>query len=765
MKKYVLLFLISMSQQTYAVKTSGLLLSAFCSDVGSQTQQAINQSQRLDDIVEQLESDDACKGIAQSTRSLLANIQSLRILEEQETESENLVKTIARYEEEIDVERARLTALNIGTVGYIPTSDYLTSLELRFNELRLSSFEDQLSQGFTSNTEDKKIDRIKLLGANLNSVLSSLSTSNACTSSDSNRSLGPQILSSVLGLAATAVAGVAGVTVALTSEVITSTAGLIRSIHYKDIKKGIETNEMKVALSCSLEGIANTYCKANDSLNLIKYHVEKESKVKCESEDCLLLKSGVDLIAKKSSSLNSWINLIFSGATPRNTSQVGPYQEAIELRARFNVLEVRMRAQISQARDSISRAESQPNSETRINNIIRNLMTGLAFTSGSFNEAQRSPYSEFFSEDSSCGSFAYFFDPDNSDSRNLNRTGSEVDDSCRNVVRSRFENRVVSLDELEARVGNLNTETAGNVAFTVQLVAEENTSNLLLQYVARDNIFKSSPKNFMDSALLYYKNLKKYLLQDDVKRTFLMNIINRAEKQIRLTQKVINYTDCSEFEKPIDEDHENSFTNQGEIINSLLERSSRCDLEATKLTKISIILAPNQQVLSVQGSLKSIFEQHVEIAKSNGDITDDNLLFILNTSDEDSSSVLVRNAIDIQNLFEDSTNAMSVTKGNLKNFWGSYSDAIYKTAKSLKDSDDQIVLGRLCVRAALAPLSESRIKKLTKHCQGTSYVSTNRKVSDIQFDDIVKLKFEEKACKVYDFQRELRFLNNKTLSL
>jgi hypothetical protein len=781
MKIFILYFAL-VSVYTYAAKTSSLLLSAFCPSVGTQTSQALIQSQKLDDIITQLKEDPNCSSVAASTQNLLSNITSLDSMISSQDEGSQISRKLSLYEEQQAFERAGLIAsfredsrtsyirtnpnanetdineyVDFQAENYIPESELLSLFNTKVNELKVEKLSNQLQVGFDEENNTDVTNKVNSIKANMGSIFTALNTSSACT--NANESIAPSIISNVLGLASSFIPGVAGIAVGLGSELINSSAELIRNMKYNGLRRDVERNEMKEALSCSFEGIMNTYCKAKDTLNLIHFESIKKSP-DCDTENCKLLNSGIDLISKKSSSLNSWINLILSGAAPRDESQVGPYSSAISLRATFNVLKQTLDGMLNGARYQLSLPGSNKNL------VIRNLMESLATTiaNNASGGGSSSPYADFFQveNDKECGAWAYIYNPADNNDRRLEGRDTQV--SCAEYATALYETPV-PVSTLQERIRVLNEETSGTVAFAIQLVSEENTSSILSRYDSLNNIFKSSPQDFMDNTLKYYSDFRAYLAANNINRILLNNLILRAENQIFKAKKVISFTKCSDFDDPTTTDPTTTDpTNDDQNLMTLFQFTNlageSCDVEATKLANLSLILAPNQQVLSVENSLRAVFREHVEIAKLNGDISNENLILILNSNSEDSSSILVRNSLGKQQLFEDSTTAMSISKDNLKNFWKTFSKAIIATAKNLKSSKDEYVLGRLCVRAALSPLTSKRIKKLKRYCTGSVYKSTNREVQDIRFDDIISVEFKDKACTVYNFQRKIEYLNN-----
>lgn len=767
MKIFVLIFTATFGFNVVAADSSGLLLSAFCPNTGTQTAQALNQSQQLGNIVEILKTDPECSGLAAGTENLINSVASLDSIRNSADEASKIRQKLETFEENAAIESASLTAnfenqfraqyiadnpganqteidqqVSLAVGSYTPQSDYLSSLNLVVNETRIEQFSNRLQIGFDIDDRSIENQQIAIIQSNMNSVLATLATSASCT--NANESIAPSVVSNVLGLASSVIPGVVGAAVGLGASLVNGSAKLIRSLKYSRFSRSIERNQMKQALSCTFEGLTNTYCKAEDTLNLIRYQRDIESD-NCISEDCNLLKKGIDLLSKKSNSLNSWVNLIISGATPSNADAVSTYERAINLQARFNINSQELEGVLNGARNEISRPGA--NETLILRNLMENLATRVAFRTfddgnSSFGSSRALPFSDFFQRDSDrqCGAFAYFFSPERDD-RALESRDSVNGESCIDAALSAYPSpQTISIAELQERIRLLVSETSRTIAFQVQLVSEENTSSILARYESLDNIFKSSPKQFLFSLRDYYSRFENYLDSKNIKRTLLRNFIERGVSQAQRVEEIINAQSCGDFE----------------------DASVDCDLETTKLTNLRTTLAPGavEQVLSVQNSLRGIYREHIEIAKQRGDITDDELLLLLNTSSEDSSNILARNNLNQQALLEDADTAKSISKGNLRNFWDIFSLGIFGTLKELKNDGDVNVLGRLCVRAALSPLSKRQYKKLNKYCRGTVYKSVNPKIADIKFDSVIDQEFERKACSVFRFKREQQFLNN-----
>ncbi len=764
MKVFIPLFVAVFGLNALAVDSSGLLLSAFCPNTGTQTAQALNQSQQLGNIVEILKTDPECSGLASGTQNLINNVASLESIRTSADETSRIREKLELFEENAAIERSNILAnfeaqfqaqymadnpsattseveqqVSLAVGGHVPYSDYLSSLELTVNELRIEQFSNRLEVGFDADDRAVEHQQIALIQSNMSSLLSTLSTSTSCT--NANESIAPAVVSNVLGLASSVIPGIVGSVVGLGASIVNGSAQLIRNLKYNGLSRSVERNQMKQALSCTFEGLTNTYCKAQDSLNLIKYNQEME-RDNCFTSDCKLLKVGIDLLSKKSNSLNSWINLIISGATPSNADAVFTYERAINLQARFNINTQELEGVLNGARNELSRPGARET--TILRNLMETLATRVAFRSfeegNSFGTGRALPYADFFQRngDKECGAFAYFFNPDRDD-RQLEERDATNGESCIVAANNTYPLPLtVSIAELQERVRLLTEETSATVAFQVQLVSEENTSSILSRYESVDNLFNSSPKRFLKDLRKYYADFESYLDKNDIDRPLLRNYIERAVNQSAKVETIIRANSCTDFDDVADD----------------------CDVETTKLTLLRRTLAPSQQVLSVQNSLRGIFREHVEISKLNNDISDEDLLLLLDTSTEDSSNILARNNLDQQAVLEDADTAKSISKGNLKNFWDIFERGIYGTLKELRRDGDLNVLGRLCVRAAISPLSKRQYRKLTKYCGGTVYKSVNPKIADIKFDDVINKAFESKACSVFNFKRRQLFLNN-----
>ncbi len=763
--------LLSVSLSTFAAPSpSSLLMSAYCSNTGTHTLRALTQSDQLADTLELLEATEACDAMASSTNTLLSSIQSLESLNQSETNIEKLNTKLTGFEEQLEIEKANLIATHIqnftiinpgatqsqidaSVAGFVPSSNLLSDLELRVNELKLDLFSGQLDSGFAQNSQELRNDKIKLIGSNINSLLGAISTSNSCT--NSNESIAPAIISNVLGVASTALTGVAGIAVGISAKLLAGSRDLIRNMKYKSARRRIDIEKMKEAIPCSFQGITETYCKARDTKNLIDFYAENELNTECIGGECDLLKTGISLLSKKTSVLNSWVNLILSGASPRNEGLLGPYRSAIYLRAAFDDVKQVLEGMINGARYQLSLPGVDAVS------VKRELMEKLAKkVSDNTQETERrsgsTPFSRFFQKDPRCGAWAYFFkpnlDPSNAEDRTL---GISSDLDCGENARSEY-SAAIDVSVLQERIKVMNEETSKTVAFEIQLVSEENTSNILMKYNAKDNIFKTSPRIFVKKALSYYGKFEKYIEDKALDRPLLVSLITRAKKQLLKTQKIVYAQNCTDLDSDSLNNTTASLSKEQE-----LRRNENCDLNAEKLANLSLTLAPNQQVLSVENSLRSIFREHVEMVKDSGDITDESILLILNSSSEDGSNILVRNSLNTQQVYEDAMTAMSITHGNLQNFWKNFSKSIVRVLKKIKEDKNSFLLGKICVSAAIAPITKSQKRKIEKYCAGSVYKSTSRQIKDIKYNDIVNLEFEDKACDLYNFKRKLNVFNNQ----
>ncbi len=756
------------------------LRQTFCPNQGDFTRVSINHTQALRSIVERLQVDENCASVASGTSRLIQSLTNLDSLKTDNTELGEAEISLDLFEQEFASYQAsfidryvRNNSPVVNGVSTLPSNsdiqnalaNFLSSDSTaitytnRISDLRIDIIDLQLSYGFSKSdkrVEDRK-NKLIAIQSNLSSVLGQLSSSSHCI--NNNQYLKTNALSLVTGLASTFMNDFAGTAISLGSNFVSSVSDLIRTIksNHKLIK--LRDADFMDSIGCSYLGMARTYCSARNANSLVQNISFIKSGTQKGCKNCKTLLLGLKLKNKTLRVLNQWITSLFAASPPINLNAASPKTEAEDLRANFAKLKITLSAIFSDARTDLSFATSAQ----QRTNILASLFNSIYFrilannggSSNSTSSFSTLPYLNSFALDRSCGPYVYLY------SRGTQRT--IVRDSnlnCLADVQNNFGGeREFSVDELEETMERLNLEAQEFVANEVAKSSKVNSQEILKEF--DDLSFGTSPRKVLLELIQYNNDLLKYLETYTGDKKNLILLINRMNRSYSEALAKEAQLECT-VQQP-NPDNSNSSSDNPFIRSSINCEANR--LAEEKVSGLSLIFAPGREELYVQDAFNSILKTHVDIAVERGDITNEELIFLMNDETNNQADVLSRYALTRSAVAADTEWAMSKTKVNIEVFSSMFEKPLYriiKKLKSKKSNEDRQTLGRLCIASLVSKSNSRTFRKIKSLCRGTYIRSLfPKELNDLRYNDSFGKKYEDKICTMFDHNQRIQFFEDR----
>ena len=346
-------------------------------------------------------------------------------------------------------------------------------------------------------------------------------------------------------------------------------------------------------------------------------------------------------------------------------------------------------------------------------------------------------YGASFANDMSCGHIVYIYSLGKSRIKdNANSLASETcTDYARRIYADTFSNPP-SLEILRGLIDVVNTEATDYATLKLNQVLEENPRLVMALYDSADPKTLSTPRDFLEGAALY---LNKFRGELGVSNTKLIRLIEKTMTQINEAISIIN----------------------GDIAEDL------------QISRLGVLLAPNQITLSVNNALREIVKQDIDLKLKSGNLGSEDLQFLLKANPTNGVDLFTKYYLNLQKVEDDAAFAKNMTKKNLETFGSLFADIYLKNLTELKkelgrnsSNDVRRQIGLNCLESLLVPdestLHQNKVfgqrsKKLDKVCLNAIYPSSNPgQVADLSYSELRALNFEERVCRIYDFKRKLQ---------
>jgi len=179
-------------------------------------------------------------------------------------------------------------------------------------------------------------------------------------------------------------------------------------------------------------------------------------------------------------------------------------------------------------------------------------------------------------------------------------------------------------------------------------------------------------------------------------------------------------------------------------------------------------LIPQGDTFAVPKALSEIVNQDIDQKISMGQI-DENLAALMQLSSKDSLGELIKYYIGLEAARTQSRSAKELSKSNLSALASLFSENLEGRMKKLsqdikEDSSANDSLAILCMQSLAVPespkIGDTDIKQ---YCSGKIYQSLDEKSGlKMDYNELLKKPYPERACAVYDFYRKSYLYGLKT---
>ncbi len=803
LKIFLFMCLFFISQVFAAYDPSADLRSAFCTSEGQLTKIALNKAQSLVKIIQNMRDDEDCSFYKNLGNSILDEVQALdNYYRRSGEETRRLQLEVNQISDALQVEIAkRVNALiaeykvnnpdwtqadiDLVADSYNPAEEYYGSINILLNEYGKRQVElvYQQASGAINDEENERQIRLSsynLLTGYISQLANNAAAASRCTRDKTNMFI--KIGAQLVGLAGAVYGGPTGAAVLAGSSLVDGVNNIFREMRYNTRIEELETTGLKIALPCTLQGMAKSYCEARDVKTVLEFASDIHNEEDCFSSSdeklesaCSNVYRGITLLTKKIPAYNSWINRVITGSIPANDDQGNEQGRALKLQAEFLSINKNVIGKIQDAKSTIADLKKKGGSNDDIKNKRYNLLIEVInqtfaqekFNNGKFTSPR--PFFNAFKQDRECGNWLYFFSGKDTQAclgSNSCPERQSPRDGCEANAKALYGdvvNNPPTTDDLIFLVNSLNIEARKYVAQRLEEVLEENSELVMSEYNSKIPRLNISAQNFLTYTSEYLNNFSNELNPKKYKN--LKALVNKTKDQINSALKVASGI-CS--------------IHEGALI--------PCENASMQVTALSEILAPSRNNFSVETALRAIIKEDFNITIERGDLKDPKLKFLFRLSRENSAKILIDNFIqDDGDPILDAVQA----KDTYEDLMLQFSDFFYKKFLSIikkqrarydadpKDSEKLLLLANSCMSAALVPL-ESKLAKerqydkgfsdffkrkkkrkkefnsLDKYCKGIVLKSRHPDIEDLKFDEVKKQKFKDRACSYYDFRRTQR---------
>lgn len=724
------------------------LITAYCAgSVGEHSRTALIQAEALKDTIARIKDDSACRDVYAISMNLYNNLIKLGTMYEEKKSSQEF--KVNRLYDEMEKERAQLidahmlaytnahpgaasSELAQERIAYTPSSTLLSALENNYTQAKVSLISSNITKDDPEQYSEQieRLDRIAAIKSGVENLFGALKTSTECSKNYGN--LLSQMGAQVLGIAGSLYSGIVGAAMLAGSVFISGTSDLIAHIKYNSKINDLNNTRLQFALGCSLEGIAKTFCEARDTQTILR---NLNTPVSVRSD--LNVFKGVSLLTKEILPYNKWVQRIVAGSNPSNTIQAQERNNAFNLRNQLEIFKQILEGSINETANTINNLSgSADDILNKKNTFTLALMSKLIAIINPYNGGENA-YGASFANDMPCGHIVYIYSLGRS--RIKDNSSSIANESCNDYARRIYPdtfNNPPSLDILRGLIDVVNSEATNYATLKLNQVLEENPRLVMALYDSADPKTLSTPRDFLEGAALYLSKFRGELGTNNIK---LLRLLDKTMMQINEALTIIN-TDISE------------------------------DLQ---ISRLGILLAPNQITLSVNNALREIVKQDIDFKLKSGTIGPEDFQFLLKVTPTNGVDLFTKYYLNLQKVEDDAAFAKNMTKKNLESFGSLFAEIYLKNINDLKkewernhSGDVRRQLGLNCLEALLVPdestlhqnkFLSQRGKKLDKVCSDAIYPSSNPgQVPDLSYADLKAMSFEERVCRIYDFKRKLQ---------
>ncbi len=689
-----------------------------CKGKGPINNQAFNDGAGLKYVIENIRDDNTCKGIS----GALSDIEALNIPQLlKEKVADNDLEYMSMQANDLDL------AIQSESKSATPDTDYITALKTELVTTKVNIAKSQK----TSNQEKMKrrLETIDNFQKYSNVLFSRLKQSDQCLTKNPN--LSAQIGAQVLGLSSTLASGMVGSLMLATGNMIDNFVSFFRERNIGNKIRGITNNRIGEAIGCSFEALGYTYCQARDVETVINFNKNKTEN-KATNPSWL---DGVGIIGQDVQSYMDWVTQIDSGAPAGTTGRASDKKSALSLQNDLRSAKIDLDGILNTAKRTVAQSPNKSDALRKaLNDMALKMQPKNTYDSNSGTNTQSGPFLSLFSSDTSCGPYIYLYSKGADRVRKDNGTVS-----CTTYVASQYPTLPDINTEVGLTIDSLVAEATQNVNIDLSQVNESNP-NLVLSKVDSKSQNRRSAREFLNSAVAYLDNLLKDT-NSIAKKKNQKDLIEKTRSQILNALTIIEKID-----EPAEQIAQNGHRQPAD--------------PAKKIADLAKELIPQGDTFAVPKALSEIINQDIDQKISLGQI-DDNLAALMQLSSNDSLGELIKFYIGLEAAKTQSRSAKELSKSNLTALGSIFSENLEgrmeKLSKDSKDDPDaKDSLALLCMQSLAVPDSPKiGDVDVGKYCSGKTYSSIYEKSGiKMDYNDLSKKGYPEKACAVYDFYRK-----------
>lgn len=732
MKKItVIIFFISSLGWADAYDPTNDLMFAFgsrCKGKGPINNTAIQDGAGLKYIAESIKDDSACKGIT----GALSDIDSLNIpslLDERNYETDLEYMSMQSKDLEMAI------AAEMATTN--PDMDYVTALKAELVSAKINIAKSQKM----SNQERtrKRLSTINNFSKYTNILFARIKQSDQCFAKNPN--LPAQLGAQILGLGSTFGSGIVGSLMLGMGNLIDNFISFFRDRSLGKKIEAIESHRLGEAVGCSLEGLSYTYCQARDVQTILD---ATKNKLGDNSKKPSWM-IGIGVIGQDVQSYLDWITKVDAGSPAGTVGRASDKKSAFSMQNELRAVKIDLEGILNTAKNTVARSTNKTDATKKaLNDLAAKMLPKYDPMSGT---SSSGVFSNLFTGDPSCGPYIYLYSKGVDKERAV---GSDASEQCSTYVSRKYGGALPNIDtEVGPLLENLVSEATQQVNIQLSQVNESNADLVMVGPDSRTQNRRSA-REFLNSAVAYLDTL----LNDPnsiAKKQNQKNLIEKTKKQITNALTIIDRTeDIIETSTPDPNDPTKVIVTQ---------TTQPADIPK-KLADLSKELIPQGDTFAIPKALSEIINQDIDQKISAGQI-DENLSALMQLSATDSLSELIENYIGLEPAKSQARSARDNSKNNLTSlaslFGSSIEERMAKLSRTAKDDvDDDESLALLCMQSIAVP-EAPKIGTLDigKYCAGKTYQSIYENSGiKMDYNELSKKPFPERACAVYDFYRK-----------
>lgn len=714
---------------------SNELLSAFgnqCSSTSDLTTAAIAQSNALKSVITNLR-DDACKSLSPLVSSLETDLQAISA---GQNNVELLTAQISDLQSAISVEEDRVKKYetqnaNLPSGDNLLLSTFKTELVTKQKELLFAKQETNHA------IKDKKSKAIKSFYDNSTTLLDQLAKNSACMEKFPN--IVSQTGAQLLSLSGNLMNGFAGTALVATGGVFDHFVTFMKKSGINNDLAPIKVQTMKLALGCTLEGLATTYCKARD-VNII---VAANGNFQKNDQPCANCRNtislGADLLVNQLSAYNDFVSRLYAGSESSSKGTTDEKKMVLKLGSDLEGLIKTIQQFKNEGIKNYSLAEGDEAKKQVVNKLVEKISTSIneninrqtmKYIDGDNRMVDiDGPIGDAFSEDAECGAMTFIYtNGRQSKCKKQIGEGNRTASQCRDCIQNNYFSDRGALPALNIdNVDELSKQIIEKGRAYVKLQANKYNDNNPTLTLAMSEVFGKNfirAIDFLTNASAYLKLLKAD--PNGIAKGLIGDSINETLARI-----------------------------DGAISTLNIAKGKNLKSEDTIKELKELLTSASGDISYIPASLSKIVKHDLDVKIKNGQI-DKNFAELLNASASDSIAELINNYGNLEKVRSQVSDAKGITEENLNSVGKVFTDNIKTILESLrekaeKDSDHKDDLALFCIKTLLIPNSPD----VDDYCKNTQYQSKYLKQPvTMNYDELSKKKYEERACVLYDFYRK-----------